>query len=144
MTVLNPTSCSFRIVCFLFIAFATPTVPAQDNLTRDKVSRIRLLYSCHHFAKEVGATTPDQSQRQRAQNKSIAYLVSATEEVTSIDGPELADTRLAKAFFEVGRGDFVAFMEKVVSLNAEAERFALISQFTNKCDGVMSSANSPK
>jgi len=104
---------------------------------KEKVSRIRLLYACHHFAKEVGSTIRDESRRNGAHKKSVAYLLAATAEVTLIDSPEPVDTRLAKAFSEVGRGDFMAFMDKVVSLKDDNERGTVMSQFASKCDSAV-------
>lgn len=111
------------------------TSPAGAATPKEQIARIRTLYACSHFAKEVASIQKDEGSRSNLQKRVTNYAARASTQAAALDTPQGdPNTRLVDAFSELGKSDFAAFMQKTVAIANDTERNAALNAFAARCD----------
>lgn len=109
--------------------------PSGATIAKEQIARIRTLYACSHFAKEVAAIQTDDGNRAKLEKRVTSYAAKASVQAGSLDTPqEDANTRLVDAFADLGKADFAAFMHKTVAIADSTERAAALNAYAARCD----------
>jgi hypothetical protein len=130
---------SLRLGVLALAVTAAFSAAGQDNkgntALKDQIARIRTLYACSHFAKEVASIQTDEGNRAKLEKRVTGYAAKASEQAAALDTPQgEANTRLVDAFSELGKSDFAAFMHKTVAIADTTERNAALNAFAARCD----------
>lgn len=131
---------SLRLGTLALAATAAFSAAGQDNnnstmALKDQIARIRTLYACSHFAKEVASVQVNEELRANLQKRVTAYTAKAGAQAAALDTPQdEPNTRLVDALSELGKSDFAAFMHKAMAIAETAERNGVINTFAARCD----------
>lgn len=130
-----------RLGALLLAATTAFSAAGQDNNTstnaelKDQIARIRTLYACSHFAKEVASVQENEERRANLQKRVTAYTTRAAAQATALDTPQdEPNTRLVDALSELGKSDFAAFMHKAMAIADTTERNGKLNAFAARCD----------
>lgn len=117
-------------------AFSAAGQDSNNNATlKDQIARIRTLYACSHFAKEVATVQENEERRANLQKRVTAYTAKAAAQASALDTPQdEPNTRLVDALSELGKSDFAAFMHKAMAIADTAERNGKLNAFAARCD----------
>lgn len=126
-------------IAVLSAAAACGAFAQQDNASttapKDQIARIRTLYACSHFAKEVASVQETEELRANLQKRVTAYAAKASAQAAALDTPQdEPNTRLVDALSELGKSDFAAFMHKAMGMADNAERNTTLNKFAARCD----------
>ncbi|MFZ2307298.1 MAG: hypothetical protein WAW73_08455 [Rhodoferax sp.] len=129
-----------RLGALLLAATTAFSAAGQDNNSinatlKDQIARIRTLYACSHFAKEVASVQENEERRANLQKRVTAYTAKAAARATALDSPQDdPNTRLVDALSELGKSDFAAFMHKAMAIADTTERNGKLNAFAARCD----------
>ncbi|MBI2754945.1 MAG: hypothetical protein HYX46_15735 [Betaproteobacteria bacterium] len=108
---------------------------SQTATPKEQIARIRTLYACSHFAKEVASVQEKEDLRANLQKRVTTYAAKAGVQAAALDTPQdEANTRLVDALSELGKADFAAFMQKAMAIAETTERNGVINAFAARCD----------
>lgn len=131
---------SLRLGVLALAATAAFSAAGQNNssntaILKDQIARIRTLYSCSHFAKEVASVQVNEELRANLQKRVTAYTAKAGAQAAALDTPQdEPNTRLVDALAELGKSDFAAFMHKAMAIADTTERNGALNAFAARCD----------
>lgn len=125
-----------RATIVTLAATAACSAFAQTTSTpKEPIARIRTLYACSHFAKEVASVQVKEELRANLQKRVTSYASKAATLAAALDTPQdEPNTRLVDAFAELGKADFAAFMHKAMAVADTTERNAALNAFAARCD----------
>lgn len=132
---------SLRVCVLALAATAAFSAAGQNNsssttaILKDQIARIRTLYACSHFAKEVASVQVNEELRANLQKRVTAYTAKAGAQAVALDTPQdEPNTRLVDALSELGKSDFAAFMHKAMAIADTTERNGALNAFAARCD----------
>jgi|GEM_PF-2977817 len=130
-----PSRSLLRATIATLAATAALSTFGQTATPKDQIARIRTLYACSHFAKEVASVQEKEELRANLQKRVTTYADKAGALAAALDTPQdEPNTRLVDAFVELGKADFAAFMHKAMAIADTTERNAALNAFAARCD----------